>query len=99
MLPNGRELVILSILMNGEKYGREIRTEVEKRTKKSFAIGSLYTTLDRMEEKGLIKSREGEALPGYAGNRRRYYRLTAEGSRSFDSARSAFDTGWQVANG
>jgi len=97
MLPNRRECAILSILVNGEKYGREIRLEYEKNTKESLPIGSLYTTLDRMEEKGFVKSWEGNPLPGYAGNRRRYYKLTANGRRALDSVMAAI--GGALANG
>ena len=95
---NARELKILSILLHGELFGRQIRMEYEKRTKSSMPIGSLYTTLDRMEAKGFIKSREGEPNPEYGGNRRRFYKLTASGSRKLDEIAAQLGLGG-FANG
>src|ERR1043166_3871964 len=87
---NVRELQILSILLNGEKFGRQINLEYERVAKKRMPIGSLYTTLERMQDKGYIKSREGEPNPEYGGNRRRYFSLTAKGRSAFDSAMAGF---------
>ena len=75
MRSNRLESVILLILASGEMYGRAIRVEYYKKTGKSLLLGSLYSALDRMEERGLVKSREAEPLLGYGGHRRRYYSL------------------------
>jgi DNA-binding PadR family transcriptional regulator len=88
---NVRELHIMSILLNGERFGRQINLEYEKVTKKRMPIGSLYTTLERMQDKGYIKSREGEPNPEYGGNRRRYFSLTAKGRNVFDETTLAFN--------
>ena len=87
---NIRELHIMSILLNGEKFGRQINLDYEKIASKRMPIGSLYTTLDRMMDKGFIKSREGEQNPEYGGNRRRYFCLTAKGRRVFDAIAMGF---------
>ncbi len=81
-----REAVILSILLNGERFGREIRDEYEKRTEEAMPVGSLYTTLERMEEYGYLASREGEPSDVRNSHKRRYFRLTALGSQAFDLA-------------
>ncbi|MDR4482366.1 MAG: PadR family transcriptional regulator [Nitrospirales bacterium] len=44
------------LLREGNKYGREIQDECETRAGHNVPLGSLYTTLSRMEEKGLIRS-------------------------------------------
>ena len=77
--PSTREAVFLSLLVNGEKYGRELRDAFEKETSKKLPLGSLYVTLDRMEAKGFLKSRMGESLSERGGNRRKYYRILANG--------------------
>jgi DNA-binding PadR family transcriptional regulator len=77
--PNRREAVILAILMNGERYGRDIRDQYEERVGRSMPLGSLYVTLDRMEQKGFLRSRMGECSHERGGNRRKYYRLTGAG--------------------
>jgi len=84
-LPSQREAVILSILVNGEKYGREIRNEYQKRTGRSMPIGSLYTTLMRMEDAGLLSSRLGESSNERGGNRRKYFAIGATGVRTLDA--------------
>lgn len=78
-IPNQREATMLAILVRREEYGREIRNQYEKRTGQVMPLGSLYTTLDRMEEKGFVKSREADASEGRGGNHRRYYKLTGSG--------------------
>lgn len=88
---NVRELHIMSILLNGERFGRQVNLEYEKLTGKRMPIGSLYTTLDRMQDKGYIKSREGEPNPEYGGNRRRFFSLTGKGQRAFDEITMAFN--------
>ena len=89
-MPNQREAIILSILVRGEKYGREVRTDYETRTKQAMPLGSLYVTLDRMEEKGFVASRMGESDPGRGGNRRKYFKLTASGFASLNAVQQMF---------
>jgi len=82
-LPNQREGIILAILLQ-ERYGREIRDEFEKRTRMEMPLGSLYTTLDRMEDKGFLVSRLGDSVGERGGNRRKYYKITGEGLASLN---------------
>lgn len=84
-LPSWREAVILSILINGERYGREIRNEYEKRTEKKMPLGSLYTTLTRMENYGFVDSRLGESCHERGGNRRKYFKMTGLGERALNA--------------
>lgn len=86
-LPNQREEIILLILMHGEKFGRELRDVYEKRTGRPMPVGSLYTTLDRMEDQGFIESRIGESNPDRGGNRRKYYKIAAPGLKALNDLR------------
>ena len=99
-LPTNREAVLLAALVNGEKYGRELRTEYEKRSKERLPFGSLYTTLDRMTSKGFLRQRWGESSHERGGNRRKYFRLTACGEASLRAyelwAGSVFGVGVNV---
>ncbi|MCG8406764.1 MAG: PadR family transcriptional regulator [Phycisphaerales bacterium] len=83
---NQREAVLLQILVNGEKYGLEIRDEYKKRTGRDLPLGSMYPTLDIMIDKGFVKSRQGESSHERGGNRRRYYQITAPGRRALNAA-------------
>lgn len=79
---------ILGILLNGERYGRDIRKEFKKRTGDEMPLGSLYVTLARLEDAKLIRHRFGEKTHEYGGNRRKYYELTAAGHRAADAIQS-----------
>lgn len=82
--PNHREAEMLAVLMNGELYGRQVRDRYEERTGQKMPLGSLYVTLDRMEEKGFVRSRDGDPDPERGGNRRKFFRLTASGTRALN---------------
>jgi PadR family transcriptional regulator PadR len=83
--PNQRECILLSILLPGERHSLEILDEFEKRTGRDFPLGSLYVTLDRMTEKGFLKSRSGKSNPQRGGNRRKYFRVSPAGSKALNA--------------
>lgn len=85
------QIVLLAVLrLQGEGYGASIRTEISTRTGREPAAGALYTTLDRLEQKGLLKSRVGEPTPQRGGRAKRHYRLTATGAAAITRAQHAF---------
>ena len=63
-------VVLLAVLLHGELYGRELRDRYAERTRTDLPLGSLYVTLDRMADKGLLTSRMGESAHERGGNRR-----------------------------
>ena len=70
------ELVLLAILNRGDDaYGVTIRQALEDATGRSITIGSLYTTLSRLEEKGLVASWAGEPTAERGGRAKKHYRL------------------------
>lgn len=70
------ELVLLAILSQGDNaYGVTIRAALEEATNRSITIGSLYTTLSRLEEKGLVESWIGEPTAERGGRAKKHYRL------------------------
>lgn len=74
------QIVLLAILRLGETaYGVSIREEIHLRTEREPAPGALYTTLDRLEEKGLITSRTGDPTPQRGGRAKRYFQVSASG--------------------
>ncbi len=89
------EAKIMSALIFGEKYGLEIIDSVERDTGKSISLGGLYTTLHRLEKKGYLKSRWGEATAERGGNRRRYYRLTGKGEKVLKEVRESLSPLWE----
>lgn len=84
-MPTHREAVMLDILTNGERPGRDIRNEYEARTKRKMPLGSLYTTLTRMEASGFVTSRTGETTPERRGYPRKFFSITGMGERALSA--------------
>lgn len=75
--------VLLSVLhLHEEAYAVPIRELIEARTGRPVARGALYTGLDRLEAKGCLKSRMGEATDERGGKAKRYYTVTAAGLKA-----------------
>lgn len=84
------EIVLLAILNLGEQaYGAKIRQKAEEVLEKSVAIGAIYTTLDRMEQKGFVSSWQGEATPERGGRAKRYFRLEGAGQQALSDTNAA----------
>lgn len=60
-------------------YGAAIRQEIERATGDRCSIGALYTTLDRLEAKGLLRTSMGDATPQRGGRAKRMVRVTSNG--------------------
>jgi DNA-binding PadR family transcriptional regulator len=85
------QIVLLALLRLGEDaYGAAIRQEIEKRTKREFSIGAVYTTLDRMEKQGLIRSWIGEPTAQRGGRRKKYFVLQPEGQQALAESYRVF---------
>ena len=84
-MPTSREAVMLDILMNGERPGRDIRNEYEERTGQKMPLGSLYTTLTRMETAGFVTSRTGGTTPERRGYPRKVFSITGTGETALSN--------------
>jgi len=85
------QLVMLALLRLGpDAYGAAIRREIEARTGRDLAISAVYVTLDRLEVKGLVRSRIGEPTPQRGGRRRKHFALLPSGRRAIAQACRAF---------
>ena len=81
----------------GDKaYGGSIRQEIEATTGRKCSMGALYTTVDRLEMKGLLKTWMGDATPQRGGRAKRMVRLTAKGVQA---AKSFYDAVILVSRG
>lgn len=83
MLGEFEYLLLSAAARLGENaYGASIRADIEQATGRRCSLGALYTTLDRLETKGLIKTWMGEATPQRGGRSKRMVRITAKGVRT-----------------
>ena len=89
------QLVILALLRLGdEAYGMTVRRELEDTAKRTATLGSVYGTLDRLEEKGLVSSWRADPEPVRGGHPRRYFQVTAEGELALRRAQRMMERMW-----
>jgi PadR family transcriptional regulator PadR len=75
-------LITAASSLGDTAYGATIRREIEDATRKSCAIGAIYTTIDRLEAKGLIRTWMGEATSERGGRAKRIVRVTPAGLKA-----------------
>jgi PadR family transcriptional regulator, regulatory protein PadR len=91
------ELVLLTIaaLVN-EAYSVGICDELYRQTKRTVKLGVVHSVLNRMEEKGLVKSKLGEATQTRGGKRKRYYSITSAGKSALLKSKELRDNLWSM---
>lgn len=91
------ELVLLTVaaLVN-DAYSVCICDELEKHTGRSVKLGVVHAVLNRLEKKGLVKSRLGEATSVRGGKRKRYYTVTNGGRAALLRAKEVRDNLWSI---
>jgi PadR family transcriptional regulator, regulatory protein PadR len=87
------QMVLLAILRLGENaYGVTIREEIAACTGREPAPGALYTTLDRMEQKGVVRSWLGGATAQRGGKAKRYFAVTKAGRGALVNEQRAYQS-------
>jgi PadR family transcriptional regulator, regulatory protein PadR len=90
--------ILLSVgLLRDEAYGVAVRGTVSKRLGRDCSIGAVYTTLQRLENKGLVKSWTSDPTPVRGGRAKRYFELTAAGDRAIRQAQTTAQRLWSGA--
>ncbi|MBS1964999.1 MAG: PadR family transcriptional regulator [Chloroflexi bacterium SZAS-1] len=86
------ELVLLAIQqLYNNAYGMTIRQRVEDASERMISIGAIYTTLERLEIKGFVSSRQGEATPERGGRAKRYFTVEGAGVQALTEAQRTRD--------
>ena len=90
------QLVLLALMRLGnDAYGMEVREEIEKRTGREISYGAVYTTLDRLEQKGYVAHRLGDATPERGGRAKKYFRALPQGRAALRATQQALTVMWQ----
>ena len=77
------QLVMLAVMrLDADAYGTSIREELKARAEREVSPGAIFTTLERLESRGLVTSRYGDPTAERGGRSKRFYKLSAEGRRS-----------------
>ncbi|MDN4165146.1 helix-turn-helix transcriptional regulator [Cytophagales bacterium LB-30] len=81
------ELVLLTVaVLYDEAYGVAVKEEIEKQTERSVSIGAVHAAMVRLEEKGFLESRFGEATAERGGKRKKLYTVTTAGQKALKEA-------------
>ena len=88
-------MILLALIRLGDNaYGVPISQEIEKRSGREVAIGSVYAALERLEGKGLVTSELGEATAERGGRAKRYFHLTGKGLKQVRDTQRALMKLW-----
>lgn len=95
LLGTFEQLVLAAIVQVGDgAYPPPVLARIEETTGRAVNRGSFYVSLDRLERKGLLRSRPDSAGDGRAGRPRRYLEVTAEGLAALRHARNSLLASW-----
>jgi DNA-binding PadR family transcriptional regulator len=89
-------LITAAAGLGDNAYGAAIREEIESTTGRRCSIGALYTTIERLEVKGLLKTWMGEATQERGGRAKRMVRVTPKGVQA---AKEFYDAVMRVSRG
>lgn len=89
-------IVLLTLLRLGdEAYGMSVRATIQERIGRDISIGAIYTTLERLQNKGYVKSRMGEATAIRGGRAKKHFIVTGSGRRALKEVRASLEVMWQ----
>jgi PadR family transcriptional regulator PadR len=92
------QVVMLAVAHLGDgAYGVAVRNEIRERTGRSVSLGSVYSTLYRLEEKGYLRSERGEPTPERGGRAKRLFRVERTGAVALSATRQMLDRMWEGA--
>jgi DNA-binding PadR family transcriptional regulator len=89
-------MVLLALIRLGDDaYGVTISREIEQRTGREVALGSVYAALDRLEDKDLVRSKLGDPTALRGGRAKRYFHVTQQGLREVREAQRVLVSLWR----
>ena len=91
------EIVILTVaVLHKEAYGLAVKKEIEERLGRNVSMGALHTALVRLEDKGYIRSYEGESTEERMGRPKKYFQITALGKKAMEYTRDTRNDLWRA---
>jgi PadR family transcriptional regulator PadR len=90
LLGSLEHIVLLALIrLQSNAYGMTVRREIEERTGRNISIGAVYTTLERLQAKGYVRSLVGEPTAERGGRAKRLFRIEADGERALRASQEA----------
>jgi DNA-binding PadR family transcriptional regulator len=91
-LKQTEQVVMLAILRKQPNaYGVSIHDELKMRLDKAVPMATIYTTLETLEKKGFVKSKQGEATAERGGRAKMFFEITGRGQTALNASLSALD--------
>ena len=94
ILGSFEQMVLLAVVRLGDDaYGMTVRREISDRTGREVSLGAVYSTLERLERKGLVKTHGGSSAASVSrgGRARRFYRVNAAGRAALRNTLAVLD--------
>ncbi len=89
-------IVLLTLVRLGDAaYGMSVRASIHDLINRDISIGAIYTTLERLQNKGFVKSRMGEATATRGGRAKKYFAVTGSGRKALKGVRTNLEVLWQ----
>jgi PadR family transcriptional regulator PadR len=89
------EIVLLAVARcEPHAYGMRIRQEIEAQSGRSVAIGAVYASLERLEDKGYLKPARAPADSNPDPRARRFFTVTVAGARAAEDTAALRDRLW-----
>ena len=90
--------VLLAVIRLGDvAYGVSIRDHLEEVLQRRISFGAVYTTLDRLFEKGFVSTRFGDPTPQRGGRAKKFFTVLPRGRRALERAREASEAIWSIS--
>ena len=81
------QVVMLALLRLGaDAYGASVCSEIAQRGARDVSVSAVHTTLDRLEQKGLVRSRVGDPTPQRGGKRKRHFEIAPLGMKALQAS-------------
>lgn len=94
------QLVLLAILSlpHEQAYGIQVRRALQEEAGRALSVPTVYSALDRLEAKGFVTARTGEATPERGGRAKKLFRVAPAGLSALREARAMLDRMWAAAD-
>ena len=92
------QMILLATLRVGDgAYAAAIQEDILERGERDVPLGSIYTTMSRLAERGYVSSDLGDPTPERGGKAKRLYQLTPAGIEAVEEARAVWLRMWHGA--
>lgn len=94
------QLLLLAVLRVGEgAYAAALREDLAEEADRPVSLGTIYVTMMRLEENGLVTSDMGQPTPERGGKAKRLYRVTESGRAALERTRAMMERMWSGVEG